>query len=97
MDKQPVEYYKDHVKPALKSKLEEFKMLGYAEVSEEKLWDFLKNKKWRKTKELSVYEVVSDVLSVKVGEYMNFVTVESYKKDNWFESEEGKELLKGLI
>jgi Post-transcriptional regulator len=97
IDKHPFDDLKDHVKPAIVSKLEEFKILGYEEVSEEKLWSFLKTKKWKKTPELSVHEVVSDVLALKIGDFMNYATVESYKTEKWFESEEGKELLKDLI
>ena len=97
MDKHPLDELRDHVKPAIKSKLEEFILLGYKDVSEEKVWTFLKNKQWKKTPELLVHEVVRDVLALKIGDFMNYATVESYKKDNWFESEEGKDLLKGLI
>jgi hypothetical protein len=97
MDKQPFDELKDHVKPAIISKLEEFNLLGYEEVSEEKLWAFLKNKKWKKTPELSVHEVVRDVLALKVGDFMNYATVESYKSGSWFESEDAKELLKELM
>ncbi|APH06975.1 post-transcriptional regulator [Bacillus weihaiensis] len=97
MNRQPFDQFRDHVKPAIKSKLEEFILLGYEDVSEEKLWSFLKNKKWKKTPELHVYEVVRDVLSLKVGDFMNYATVESFKGGSWFESEEGKDILKGLI
>jgi hypothetical protein len=97
MDRQPLDEFKDHVKPAIVSKLEEFALLGYTDVSEEKLWGFLKNKKWKKTTELSVHEVVRDVLALKIGDFMNYATVESFKTANWFESEEGKDVLKDLI
>jgi hypothetical protein len=97
MEKQPFDDFKDHVKPAIISKLEEFNILGYEDVTEEKIWAFLKNKKWKKTPELSVHEVVRDVLALRVGDFMNYATVESYKSSKWFESEEGKDLLKGLI
>ncbi|MGM7720997.1 post-transcriptional regulator [uncultured Metabacillus sp.] len=97
MDKQPIDQLRDHVKPAIVSKLEEFTLLGYEDVSEEKLWAFLKNKKWKKSPELSVHEIVRDVLALKIGDFMNYATIESYKSGSWFESEEGKDLLKNLI
>lgn len=97
MNKQPIDEFRHHVKPAIKSKLEEFMILGYEDVSEEKLWSFLKTKKWKKTPELYVHEVVRDILALKVGDFMNYATVESFKGGNWFESDEGKDLLKGLI
>jgi len=97
MDKQPLDEFRDQVRPAIVSKLEEFALLGYEEVSAEKLWEFLKNKKWKKTTELSVHEVVQDVLALKVGDFMNYATVESYKTASWYDSDEAKNLLKGLI
>lgn len=97
MNKQPFDEFRDHVRPAIRSKVEEFILLGYEDISEEKLWTFLKAKTWKKTPELYVHEVVRDVLALKVGDFMNFATVESFKGGSWFESEEGKGLLKGLI
>lgn len=97
MNKQPFDEYRDHVRPAIKSKLEEFHLFGYEEVTEEKLWTYLKTKKWKKTPELYVHEVVRDVLALKVGDFMNFATVESFKGGSWFESDEGQDLLRGLI
>ena len=40
--------FKHEVRPALRSKQEEFLLLGYDNVSEEDIWEFLKKKKWRK-------------------------------------------------
>ncbi|MFC0270129.1 post-transcriptional regulator [Metabacillus herbersteinensis] len=97
MDKQPLDNYRQHVKPAIISKLEEFNLLGYEDVTEDKLWSYLKNKKWKKTTELALHEVVRDILSLKVGDFMNYATVESYKGTSWFESNEVKSPLEGLI
>ncbi|MBS4199784.1 post-transcriptional regulator [Bacillus sp. FJAT-49732] len=83
--------------PVLTSKAEEFAVLGYGEVKMEDIWTFLTKKKWRKPKEgIRIYELVSDVLSMKVGEFMNFATVEAFKSPDWFselDSEELQELL----
>ena len=38
-------------RPALQSKQEEFKLLGYDTVSEMDIWDYLVKKKWKKEKE----------------------------------------------
>ncbi|AGK55050.1 post-transcriptional regulator [Bacillus sp. 1NLA3E] len=89
--------FHEAVYPALKSKLEEFMLLGYATISERELWTYLTNKKWRKCKEdIHLYEIVQDILSVQIGDYMNFATVEAFKQPDFsFESEEDrKELLK---
>lgn len=85
------------VKPALRSKVEEFNLLGYGTIHEEQLWDFLKSKKWKKMKEdKRLYEIVDDIMSLKLGEYMNYASVEALKLSDFsFDNEEDlKELLK---
>lgn len=91
------DHLRKDVQPALNSKLEEFSLLGYGQVTEQELWDFLNKKKWKgadKSKKLA--EIVDDILSVKVGEYFNFATVEAYKEAEFaFDNEEElRELLK---
>jgi len=97
VDKHPADLYKDHVRPFLYSKLEEFKILGYDDVELDSLWSYLKNKKWKKKSELHIYELTRDILSVKIGEFMNYATVESFKTSNWLGSEEGQEALEELL
>lgn len=89
--------YRSQVQPALKSKLDEFSLLGYETINEQELWKYLTKKKWKKVQEdIKLYEVVQDIMSVNVGEYMNFATIEAFKKTEFsFDSEdELKELLK---
>lgn len=89
-------FYKQ-VKPALESKIEEFKIFGYEQVGEKELWDYLTKKKWKKPKdEIQMYELVADILSAKIGEVMNFTTVEAFKLGDFTmeDEEERKELLK---
>jgi hypothetical protein len=90
-------HFRVQVEPALLSKLEEFRLLGYDAVSENGLWEFLTKKKWKKVKEeIRLYEIIDDILAVKVSDYMNFATIETYKKSEFsFEDEnDWKELLK---
>lgn len=89
--------FRKEVHPALISKMEEFSLLGYGTISQDSLWEFLSKKKWRKPKEdVKVYEIVADILSVNVGEYMNYATVEAFKSDEFSlaNDEERRELLK---
>ncbi|WP_340639599.1 post-transcriptional regulator [Bacillus atrophaeus] len=97
MDKHPAGIYKDHLRPFLYSKLEEFKILGYDDVELDSLWSYLLNKKWKKKTEKQIYELASDISSVKIGEFMNYATVESFKTSNWLGSEEGQEVLDELL
>jgi hypothetical protein len=87
---QDYEDFHQKVRPALKSKQEEFLILGYDNVSQDDIWIFLQKKKWRKeTHEMKLYEVVQSILSLKVGELINYMTVESLKEaDFTFENEE---------
>ncbi|WP_462412348.1 post-transcriptional regulator [Neobacillus sp. Marseille-QA0830] len=89
--------FRTQVQPAMVSKLEEFRLLGYDSVSESGLWDFLTKKKWRKvTDEVKLYQIVDDILSVKIGDYMNFAAIESYKTSEFSLDDENelRELLK---
>ena len=78
------------VKPALLSKQEEFLLLGYDNVSQADIWTFLLKKKWRKgDHEMKLFEVVQSILSIKVGELINFMSVEALKDAEFtFENEE---------
>jgi hypothetical protein len=72
-------FYED-VQLVLKSKVEEFSFLGYESVSEQDIWAFLTEKKWKKAKEgLQLFEIVQSILSLKVGEFMNYKTVQTLK------------------
>jgi hypothetical protein len=68
------------VRPALLSKLEEFELLGYDSVSEMDIWDFLVTKKLKKVKEEpKLFAIVQSILSLKVGEIMNYKAVKALK------------------
>jgi hypothetical protein len=91
------EYLRNQVGPALQSKLEEFQILGYRDISEPQLWEYLLKKKWKKVKEeMKLHQAIQDIFSVKVSDYMNYATVESYKAAEFSldNEEEWKELLK---
>lgn len=91
------EQFYDTVKPALQSKLEEFGILGYDSVTETDIWNYLMKKKWKKTKgDLKLFEVVQSILSLKIGEFMNYQTVEALKDVSFsLENEQDRlELLK---
>lgn len=53
----------DRLKPALRTKLSELKANGYGYLKIEDVWNFLKEKKWRQTNNLSLNEMVSDILN----------------------------------
>ncbi|MGE6259534.1 post-transcriptional regulator [Heyndrickxia sporothermodurans] len=94
------QYFK-MVEPALKSKAEELELIGYGQVSTKDIWNYFIKKKWKKVKiEVHIHELVSDILALKSGEFMNFTTVEAFRSPNWFaelNEEELQELLKPKV
>ncbi len=54
----------NRLKPALITKRNEMNRNGYKYIKIEDIWNYLKEIKWKKSKDLSLYEMVSDVLNV---------------------------------
>jgi hypothetical protein len=78
---------KEYVQPAILSKVEEFKLLGYNTVSEEEVWNCLRRKIWKRNEEPApLRELVNDILSLSIGVYMSYITVEAYKGPSFFVS-----------
>ncbi|MFZ7945524.1 MULTISPECIES: post-transcriptional regulator [Bacillaceae] len=84
------DHFRSQVQPALASKLEEFRLLGYDSVTEKELWLYLTKKKWKKAKEEKrLYEMIQEILSIKVSDYISFATIETYKTAEFsFEDED---------
>lgn len=97
MSKHPIDSYRDHLKPFLTSKMEEFHLLGYDKITEDELWNFLKGRKWKKQEEVKIHQLAADILSVKVNDYMSYTTIETYKEASSFDSEDAQTLLKDLL
>lgn len=51
------------VKPALTTKMREIHRNGISYIKEEDIWNYLKDKKWRSSKDLSLHQMVSDILN----------------------------------
>lgn len=58
------------------SKAEEFKLLDY-EVAGEDIWKCVSSKYKKEMPPL--YQIVNDILSLKVNKYMNWAMMEAYK------------------
>lgn len=68
------ELYK-RLKPALKTKTEEMRRDGFDYIKEEDVWNYLKEVKWKTSRNLNLYQMVSDVLNI------DNVLIDSYLKD----------------
>ena len=53
----------DRLLPALRTKKNEMKRCGFNYIKEEDIWNYLKQIKWQNATNLSLYEMVGDVLN----------------------------------
>ena len=74
------------VRPALESKIHEFRLFNYNSVKEADIWHYCINKKWRKRDilDMRVSEMVNDILGVSPAQFMTHTQIEDYKTSNWF-------------
>jgi hypothetical protein len=97
VESHPYERFKNDVKPVLDSKIAEFRLFNYEEISREDLWHYLLEKKWRKPREdIHLYEITNDILQVKVSDCLAYLTVKNREQNDWF-SEAGREDLKKIL
>lgn len=68
------ELYK-RIKPALITKRNEMHRDGFIYIKEEDIWNYLKEIKWKNSKNLSLYEMTSDILNTEN------VIIDSYLKE----------------
>jgi hypothetical protein len=62
------------------SKAEEFRLIGYDHVSGADVWECVSDK-YHKKGMPPLYQVVNDILSLKVTQFMNFITLNMYRGD----------------
>lgn len=65
----------NRIKPALRTKKEEMKRNGFVYVKESDIWNYLEEKKWINSKNLSLYQMVDDVLNV------DDIVIDNYLKE----------------
>lgn len=61
------------VQPALKAKLAELHRLGYPYIQVVDIWNYLIETRWKKSKNLTLSDIVNDILHVdnrKIDEYL---------------------------
>ena len=83
-----IEELYNRVKPALYSKVKELYNLGYKNIHEEDIWNYLKEIKWVNSKNLSLYDMTSDILNTDdaiidsyLREKLNFKNRKAYFED----------------
>lgn len=59
-----VEELYQRIKPALSTKRAEMRRNGFTYATEEDIWNYLKEEKWKTSKNLSLYEMTCDIFSI---------------------------------
>lgn len=80
--KQTVSEWKQMIIPALTSKAEELRMMGYSQATPEDVWACLVKKVWKGEPEKRIYEIVQDVFHLASNTYLSYLTMSSYQNDN---------------
>ncbi|GAB0168726.1 post-transcriptional regulator [Lysinibacillus sp. CTST325] len=88
----------EKIRPAIDSKMEEFKHYQYDAITAEELWRFCIEKKWRKKniEQLRLHEIISTIFSVSPSDIVSFNQVEFLQSNDWF-TELNTEELKMLL
>ena len=55
---------KDRITPALNTKLKELKKNNYNISTIEDIWNYLIEKKWKTAQNLTLYDIINDVLNI---------------------------------
>ena len=84
----------DHVRPAVESKMNEFHFYGYSTVTEQDIWKYCVQKKWRKRTidDMRTYELINDVMELTPAEYMTYTQIEEQRASDWFSDLNSEEL-----
>ncbi len=60
------------VLPALRYKIFEFSALGYFDIDEKYLWNYLSQNTWKMGNGLTLYDIVLDILQVNVMDVLSY-------------------------
>lgn len=82
MEIKNVNEWKREVIPVLKSKINEFELVGYARISIDELWDCLQQTVWKDNKEKRLHEVIQDIFHLPATVYIDYKTVIALKSDD---------------
>lgn len=68
-----IEELKKRITPALKTKIKELKNNNYNLITEEDIWNYLKKYKWKTSKNLTLYDIINDILKINNDDIEEFV------------------------
>ncbi len=73
----------EYIQQLCMSKAEEFRMLGYENITERDIWAHL-SEQYEKKGYPRMHRIVNDILSLKVTQLMNWMTIGAFKGDMKF-------------
>ena len=68
-----LEELKKRVTPALNTKIKELKN-NYSNITQEDIWNYLIKNNWKKSKDLTLYDIINDIININVED------LEEYKR-----------------
>jgi len=71
----------DRITPALRCKCTEFKKLGYKNIKEADIWNYLTSTKWISSQGLDLSRMVSDIFDLS-GEDINNYLIKKVSEEN---------------
>ncbi|MEY9975346.1 post-transcriptional regulator [Lysinibacillus sp. RC79] len=88
----------EKIRPAIDSKIEEFKHYQYDAITAEELWRYCVEKKWRRKNidQLRLHEIIATIFAVSPSDIVSFNQVEFLQNNDWF-TELNTEELKMLL
>lgn len=79
--------YESEILSLCQVKAEEFRMLGYVDLTRDDVWNCVRSTHRGTT---SLHEVVAAVLGMQIGKFMNFTTMNAFK--GVFDADQAKKL-----
>ena len=63
LDFNSIEELYNRLQPALLTKKEQMRRNGYGYIKKQDIWNYLRDNMWKNSKDLSLYQMVSDILN----------------------------------
>jgi len=77
-----IDEWREIVEPALESKVEEFKLMGYKQATNDNIWECLKEKVWKGSPNKRLHEAVQDIFHLSTNIFMSYLTISAYTNDD---------------
>ena len=71
---------KKRVTPALNTKLKELKIKNYLKITTEDIWNYLIELKWKKSENLTLYDIINDILNSNSEDIEEYILKRSENK-----------------